>query len=431
MIRRFPFLGKFLQYSGHVHPKRTIVRPHAPPLPLSGLLFSARHPNNTNKVSIFFSMGPDCARGRHDSALLENSTTVHFPVQAPPSIQLQPATTSQERLHQQQPIMVYPLEWKPRGRPPVFGTDLNRVRYPVTAGLFLLVSAILAAPMSMVMPWDSGIGMRVFAQPCQTGTTTTSATGGGAGAQQLNVTPTTTNLDITSVFACEGGDFEVHWSGEVSVSSTIFVGSGTTVRIYGDGNSSEGNSSLSDQEGLEELTSGLVLPLGLSSAVVGTGSSSVSFGPMFYVDGGHLILEDLIVRGGYATNESNALLIDGFRGLYGNGGGVYAINSSVSIARCEFSDNFAEHLGGGIFANLSSVEVVNSAFRYCTAGHESTFEDEDLLGTGGGISVSTVSYQVQRTRIPHKGTTRSTRERRMNFCLDFGFEHASGSEECL
>ena len=306
-------------------------------------------------------------------------------------------------------MKVYLLEREPPDRPPVFGTELRRVPYPVKAGL-LLLCAIVAAPMNTVLPWGSAIGMAVVAEPCISGTTKTSAAGGGAEPQQLSATPNAT-WNFSSAFNCEGGDFKVHWSGEVTVSSTIFIGSGTTVRICGDGYSSEGNSSLSEQEQLEELTTGLPLPLGLTSAVVGTGSSNVSFGPMFYVDGGHLVLEDLIVRGGHATNESNDMLIDGFRGLYGNGGGVYAINSNVSVARCEFTDNFAEHFGGGIFANLSSVEVVNSTFRYCTAGHESTFEDEDLLGTGGGISVSslvpgtTYADTIQRHHALHKRKT--------------------------
>lgn len=240
------------------------------------------------------------------------------------------------------------------------------------------------------------MGTGVRAAPCASRTTTTSSTGGGGGgggSQQLYVT-STAGLNITSAFDCEGGEFEVYWSGAVSVSGTIVIGQGTRVSIFGDGNSSESsNSSLSSREGLEELTSRLELPLGLTSAAVGVGSpditadtdTSVSFGPMFFVNGGELILEDLIVRGGFAANTTRAL--EGIGGAHGNGGGVHAINATVSIARCEFVDNFAEHWGGGIFANQSTLTVVDSTFRNCDAGYLSTIEDEDLEGEGGGILV--------------------------------------------
>ncbi|CAN0516413.1 unnamed protein product, partial [Laminaria digitata] len=107
---------------------------------------------------------------------------------------------------------------------------------------------------------------------------------------------------------------------------------------------------------------------------------------IFFVDHGRLILEDLIVRGGFAANTTRAL--EGVGGIYGSGGGVYAINSTVSVSRCDFSDNFAEHWGGGIFANASALEVVESTFRNCEAGFVSGVGDEDLEGAGGGILVS-------------------------------------------
>ena len=101
----------------------------------------------------------------------------------------------------------------------------------------------------------------------------------------------------------------------------------------------------------------------------------------------------------------------------GTGGGIYAIRSNVSIARCEFNDNFAENLGGGIFANDSVLEVVDSMFRYCEAGFVSTFSDEDFLkGAGGGISVSnlvvrksTFSAQSCRSFLARVGLARLAR----------------------
>lgn len=244
------------------------------------------------------------------------------------------------------------------------------------------------------------VGVGVFAVPCSG--TTTSAEGGGEEAvtQPVNVTQEAA-LDLTNMFNCEGGDFEVYWSGEVNVSATITIGAGTTVRIFGEGNSTEGNSSLSDNEALEELTSELALPVRLTSAAVGVGppnitvstEEDISFGPMFYVEGGQLFLEDMIVRGGFAANTTttttsvNGSGSDG-TSLDGIGGGVFAVNSNVTVTRCEFNDNFAENLGGGIFANQSTLVVVDSMFRYCEAGFFSTIEDDVDNGAGGGISVS-------------------------------------------
>ena len=241
--------------------------------------------------------------------------------------------------------------------------------------------------------------MGVFAAPCASVNTTTSETGSGD-VQQITVTQTTA-LDLTSEFDCEGGEFEVYWSGEVGVTGTIVIGSGTTVRIFGDGNSSDDISTLSISKGLEELTSGRALPFGLTSAAVGVGpanitsetDTSTSFGPMFYIDGGHLILEDLVVRGGLATNTTGGL--HGIGGGPGRGGGVHALNSTVSVTRCYFSDNFAEHWGGGIFANGSTLQIVDSVFSGCDAGFQSTVEDEDLEGAGGGVWVS--SFDICNT----------------------------------
>ena len=244
--------------------------------------------------------------------------------------------------------------------------------------------------MNTVLTSGKSMNVGVFAAPCASGSATTS------GAQQVNVTPNTI-LDLTTVFDCEGGDFEVSWSGEVHLTGTIVIGSSTTVRIFGDETSSVGSSSsLSSQEALEELTSTLALPFGLTSAVVGVAptnitadtDASISFGPMFYVNGGELILEGLIVRGGFAVANTTSAL-NGIRSVYGSGGGVYAVDSTVLVSRCDFSDNFAEHFGGGIFANQSTVQVVDTSFGNCEAGFVSTVDEEDLEGEGGAIYVST------------------------------------------
>lgn len=304
----------------------------------------------------------------------------HSAATSAPSMLLQPT----ERPQRLRPTTVFAREENMSFRlTSGYRTQLLHSPSLVKASMLLLLGAIFAAP----------IGTGVSAAPCVSTTTASTSTGGVGDAQQLNVTPTT-RPNITSVFNCEGGDFDVYWSGHVNVTGTIVIGRGTTVRIFGDVNSSASDSSLSSSEGLGELASGLALPLGLTSAAVGVGSpeitadtdTGVSFGPMFFVDGGELVLQDLIVRGGFATNTTRGL--DGIGGIYGNGGGVHAINqSTVSVARCEFIDNFAEHWGGGIFANRSTLTVVDSVFRNCHAGYLSTIEDEDLEGEGGGILV--------------------------------------------
>lgn len=199
--------------------------------------------------------------------------------------------------------------------------------------------------------------------------------------------------NLEAVFNCEDGDFEVFWSGEVSVPGTIFIGYGTTVKIYGENtainassNSLSGttvdssSSSSSDQQDqqLKELSSGMSLPTDISAAAVG---SSDSGGPIFHVDGGQIVLNALAVRNGYVDN--------------GSGGGVYANNSDVTIIDCLFENNFASDQGGGVFAILSTLAVANSTFRGNSAGFEPLVGDDDGEGAGGGIAVRTLC----RTRL--------------------------------
>lgn len=212
--------------------------------------------------------------------------------------------------------------------------------------------------------------------------------------QRVFVTPDVA-VNLTTVFDCENGEFEVSWSGVVNVSSTINIGPGTTVKIVGDttngttNNSSANGASASGgvDHNLDKVLSGLAIPAGLTSAVVGnrpanpTPSDETSFGPIFFVDGGQLLLEGLAVRDGFATNSTNS--------LSDSGGGVHAIDSNVTVIGCEFEDNFAAFWGGGIFANRSTLIVVDSVFRRCNAGFLSEAGDESIDRSGGGIAVNT------------------------------------------
>lgn len=246
-------------------------------------------------------------------------------------------------------------------------------------------------------------------------------------ADQIFVSPDS-GLDLTRVFACEGGEFDVFWSGVVNVPGTIYIGSGTTVRIFGelpaDGNGTNGSNSNSSanvndqhQQRVEALSTRLPpLPNNLTSAAASTASQhqnnqstttiaisgreagnpapAGAAGPIFFVDGGQLFLERLAVRGGIAANYSEATSSDGSgngdgssgREAFTCGGGVHAVDANVTVAGCEFEDNFSEYLGGGIFTNRSTLVVTASVFRRCQAGEQS-FPGEDALGAGGGIGV--------------------------------------------
>ena len=285
---------------------------------------------------------------------------------------------------------------------PIPARSLRLQRNPVGSVLVLLAATILAVPSAR--PWvgeKMGWGIGAQAQQTQPCAAVSNSSNSGE-LQQLTVSNDTANL--STMFACEGGEFNVSWSGVVEVYSTIKIGNGTTVRIFGETTTSSGaNSSISGGNSssyssysssssssgvdlefeLERLSSDLNLPQGLTSAAVGV-FSTLPFGPIFLVDGGELHLESMSVRGGNATNSTaNAIVL---------GGGVSAINSNVSVTGCVFEDNFAEFLGGGIHANLSTLTVKDSVFHGNAAGFQSYAGDEDVDGAGGGIAVREGSF---------------------------------------
>lgn len=276
-------------------------------------------------------------------------------------------------------------------------------QHPILAGLGFLVVAMLVSPMA---PRMIGVGFGVLSAPCTTENATAGEAGGGAGSFSVNVTPDT-DLNLTSLFNCEGGQFEVVWSGAVNVSGTIHIGPGTTVTIVGDDNSGtisgtgsitesssgttvDSNNTSTSHDAVDDLAANLSIPRGLTSAAVAVRPSEpsedtingLSFGPMFYVEEGQLFLENVAIRGGYVANSSSNPTV--------SGGGINAYGSNVTATGCEFEDNFAELWGGAVFGNRSTLVIVDSVFRRCRAGFQAE-ADEVAIGAGGGIAVSMVS----------------------------------------
>ena len=268
----------------------------------------------------------------------------------------------------------------------------RRVPHPI-ARLYFLFTAIF-----MTMNFDglarmTGVGFGVLAARCMTGNTTVLEGVQPEGrAVVVDVTPAD-GLNIT-MFDCEGGVFDVFWSGEVVVNGTIHIGLDTTVTITGispdttSGSASISGSSSGKDDG--HLPGMLSIPLGLNSAVVGvapsglsaiTNESTPSFS-IFFVDGGQLHIEHMAIRGGIVSNTTD--------NSTSRGAGIFAQQSQVSVSGCEFEDNFAVTAGGGIFANQSTLTVIDSVFRRCRAGLD-VGPGDDVPGAGGGISVSMAS----------------------------------------
>lgn len=180
-------------------------------------------------------------------------------------------------------------------------------------------------------------------------------------------------VDLSSVFDCEGGDFEVYWSGSVTVKEPIRLGNGTSVTIHGDYN----NGLLSgDGGGVDSISTATSSTSGAGSEVI----AGASFGPIFLVQNASLRLENIALRNATARNTTSLEII--------NGAGIHAVDSEVSIVSCEFEDMFAEHWGAGIFSNRSHVVILDTVFRRCASGDEPDPGDEGIEGAGGGVAVS-------------------------------------------
>ncbi|CAN0077212.1 unnamed protein product, partial [Laminaria digitata] len=64
------------------------------------------------------------------------------------------------------------------------------------------------------------------------------------------------------------------------------------------------------------------------------------------------------------------------------GAGILAVDADINVTRCEFRDNFAVHWGGGIYAEESTLVVVDCVFEGCRAGFQSFAGEEDAEGAG-------------------------------------------------
>ena len=303
---------------------------------------------------------------------------------------------------------------------------------PTGSRFFLVFAATLVAlgtrTLFFGLAWERGkrgSGIGVMAEPCAAVSNTSLDDGVATLEFQEIIVSNDTTFDISTIFACDGGAFNVFWSGIVYISSTIKIGNGTTVRIFGDdtsisinttaratssnltpagtsmstsatasisassttANSNGSSSSSSNTIGvdldaeLEQLSDTLNLPERLTSGVIGV-DGGVSFGPLFLVNGGELHLEGVAFRGGNSSNSTANTIVQG--------GSIYAHSSNVSVSGCIFENNFAEYLGGGIFANFSVLTVKDSVFRGNKAGFQSSAGDDNVDGAGGGIAVRVI-----------------------------------------
>lgn len=185
--------------------------------------------------------------------------------------------------------------------------------------------------------------------------------------------------NLPTVFDCENGEFEVTWSGSVTVNDSIRVGQRTTVVIVGDYD----NGLLSNECMYDE-------PAGNSSsvdesmgAVVGGAQiiAGTDVGPIFVVENASLHLQNVALRNGKANNAS-------FTG--NSGGGVHATDANVTLVGCEFDDMFAADRGGGVYALRSTLVVYDTVFRNCntTQEDEDDEDSEEYDMEGGAIWVS-------------------------------------------
>lgn len=236
-------------------------------------------------------------------------------------------------------------------------------------------SSLLLAAGILLSPGEGRLRL-AGAAPCNSESAT-------SGVQRVDI-DLDTPYDLASIFDCEGGDFQVTWTGRVSVNESIRIGPGTRVNVSGDYDNGV-SAILEDSE---------------AHASAGTGGAEVvalgDFGPIFYVDNASLSLENLALRNGSTSNSSIML---------GSGGGVHAVGSDVTVTGCEFEDMFADTWGAGIYALTSSVEVNNTVFRRCRAGvqAEPGMTEDDVYGAGGGIGVGCASSGPEPDALRSRG----------------------------
>lgn len=195
-----------------------------------------------------------------------------------------------------------------------------------------------------------------------------------AEVEDIVVTPLS-NQNLSSIFDCENGKFNVTWAGAVTIRDSIRIGFGTTVSIHGDYDNGLVDYDTSQPDGEASNTT--------SSSAFGNPEviADSDFGPIFYVANGSLDLENLALRDGIASISS---LWDGF------GGGVLAFDANLTVSGCEFKNTSAEARGGGIYSERSRVVVLDTMFRECKAGYKPGAGDGDdaLDSAGGAIVVS-------------------------------------------
>lgn len=203
--------------------------------------------------------------------------------------------------------------------------------------------------------------------------------------EQFNV-PSDVESDLPFIFDCEGGNFEVFWSGSVTLTESIRIGRGTTVSICGD---HDNGLSTSNCFGADDSIIETTFIEDEESEIVAEGV----FGSIFHVEAGSLNLVNMALRDGNASGSNSTGISDG--------GGLYAHQADITVTGCTFEDMFAGYWGGGIYSNGSRLLIQDTVFRRCSAGKIPEAGQDHVEAAGGalGVSASASSCLCRRSSV--------------------------------
>ncbi|MEM6325909.1 MAG: choice-of-anchor Q domain-containing protein [Bacteroidota bacterium] len=144
--------------------------------------------------------------------------------------------------------------------------------------------------------------------------------------------------------------------------------------------------------------------------IEGGGATPITDGAFLFFAGANVTLEDVVIRNVSNDGDGGAIVASGANSLtlirtrflgnrvtgFGSGGGLYAINSSVTIRESEFRDNVSPGQGGGVFFTNNFPLVVE----------KSTFSGNEAE-TGGGLHLNSGTGTVSVSTFANNRATRS------------------------